>query len=800
MRSRRFRSYLALALSVVVLAGLGIYVALRLRITTDVSLLLPAGEDRETLSVLSRIADSELARSMVLTLGAPDLDTAVAAGRELEAELRREPAVHAQLASLEGGPSTGSERAVYELYHPRRLAFFAQDEAGVSAAASDEALRAAARRLKERLAQPLSPLLSQLAPSDPTLSILQLFERVQGSQGAALGLQDGRFVTRGEPYAVLFLRTHARAFDSAAQAPFLAGVQAAFARVNARFEGKLRLDQSGANRFAVRMEQEIDRDLTRVSSLSMLGLGLVMFLLFRSARLLLVAAIPLGAGMLVGLSATLAVYGSVHGVTLAFGASLLGVALDYVEHLYCHHAVAPHAGGPAATLRAIAPSLVTGALTTLVGFVALGGSGFRGLEETALFSSAGLTAALVATFSMLPALLPERTREVPLRARLVSRLGRFFDALRAQRARLWILPLLALGVCALGLTRAHMSQDFLLGQLDPQLMAEDQRVRSRVARFDQSRFVIASAATEEQALQVNEQVAAQLSAAVARGELTAFQSLASLLPSARRQTAVTNAARAQLGDGQALVRAFEAEGFRAEAFEPFLAQLAAPAPAALSYAALADSPLGGLVRPFRITLAGKPAFVTFLSGVGRPDVLARDLAAVSGARFIDQQAQLKRAYLDYQSRTLQWLLAGTAGVLLLLAVRYRDLRKTLAAFLPSVLGALLTVAVLSLSGHGIDLVALAALLMVVSMGVDYGVFLVDASDESEDEPTIALLSVFLAATTSVLGFGLLALSGHAMLRVIGLTAWIGMTSCALLAPTTLVLLGRRSRRAAGEAT
>jgi predicted exporter len=107
------------------------------------------------------------------------------------------------------------------------------------------------------------------------------------------------------------------------------------------------------------------------------------------------------------------------------------------------------------------------------------------------------------------------------------------------------------------------------------------------------------------------------------------------------------------------------------------------------------------------------------------------------------------------------------------------------------LGSLVTIATLALLGLALDLVALAALLMVVSMGVDYGVFLVDATGDSEEEPTIALLSVFLAASTTVLGFGLLALSEHPLLRVIGLTAWIGMSACALLAPTTLVLLGER---------
>jgi predicted exporter len=389
---------------------------------------------------------------------------------------------------------------------------------------------------------------------------------------------------------------------------------------------------------------------------------------------------------------------------------------------------------------------------------------------------------LVTTFSMLPLLLPAHTPEVALRTRIVRTLGRFFDALRARRSRLWILPVGALIFSAVGLMRVHMSRDFMLGQLDPGLLAEDQRVRARVARFDQTRFVLATGENEEAALRVNDRVAALLERSVGGGQLGGYQSVASLLPSAEKQRSVAAAVRAQLGDGSALFAAFE------RAFEPFRELLRAPPAEPVTFADVARSPVGGMVRPFRIELSHGVAFVSFLSDVKDLGALSSGLAAISGARLVDQQAQLKAAYLDYQGRTLQLLLAGTLGVLLLLAARYRDLRKTLAAFVPSVLGSVVTIATLALLGHGLDLVALAALLMVVSMGVDYGVFLVDASG-SEEEPTIALLSVFLAASTTVLGFGLLALSEHPMLRVIGLTAWVGMTACALLAPTTLILLG-----------
>jgi len=591
---------------------------------------------------------------------------------------------------------------------------------------------------------------------------------------------------------VLFLHSHANGFDSRAQAPLLAAITRAFEAVKAQAAAPITLDESGVARFAVRAEQTISHDLEQVSTLSTLGLFLLMFALFRSPRLLLLAALPLGAGMLAGLAVCLGLYGRVHGITLAFGASLLGVALDYVEHLYCHHAVAPHPDGPAATLRSIRPALLTGALTTLVGFLALGGSGFRGLEEVALFSSVGLLGALVSTFTMLPALLPRTVRPVPLRERLVDALGRGFTRLAQARNTLWLLPGAAVAISALGLPRLHMSHDATMGQLDAGLVAEDERVRTRVARYEQMRFVLALGDDDERALVHNDRLHAALSDATAAGEIAGYRNVGAFLPSAEAQRGVAEAVRGSLGDGKRLVSIFAQADFRPEAFGPFERALAEPQPAPLTFDALAHSPLSGLVSSFRIPLERGTAFITFLERVQKPVEFAARIAALPGVRFVDQQAELARSHALYQERTLHLVLGGVLGVFLLLLARYRDASRTLAAFLPSVLAASVTLAALGLAGRPLDLVGLSALLMVISMGVDYGVFLVDAS-HSDDERRIALLSVFLAATTTVIGFGLLALSRHPMLSMIGVTATVGMLACLVLAPTTLVLLGKSHR-------
>src|SRR5690606_25831028 len=118
--------------------------------------------------------------------------------------------------------------------------------------------------------------------------------------------------------------TDAPAPDSRVQRPLLAGVRSAFAVVDAAHDGRLELATSGTNRFAVRAEDAIRADIERVSIGSMLGLVTMFLVLFRSLRLVFLALPVLAAAFLAGTSVCLAWSGSVHGVTLAFGAALIG--------------------------------------------------------------------------------------------------------------------------------------------------------------------------------------------------------------------------------------------------------------------------------------------------------------------------------------------------------------------------------------------------------------------------------------------------------------------------------------------
>lgn len=791
-----YRPRLRLLVAAALFAATLGFVIWRFEFSTDISAFLPTGDDQQRAQLSKHIVRSELSRTLLVTLHSSELPETIQASRRLEEALRDDPVLSQELLFIQGGPPEGVERAIWEWYHPRRFSFLASTPALARARVSDEGLRRTTAELKQQLASPLSTLVSRVAPEDPFLSIVRLMDSLN-SHAASLSVVDGRFVTEDER-AVLLLGTKVSAFDGETQSRVLERLQAAISLVRQATPGHLTAETAGAARFAVHAEQSIKRDIQRIGSWSIVCMLLLCLGLFRSLRLMALTLVPIGCGMLAGVAGSLVVFGRVHGLTLAFGASLIGVCIDYVVHFYSHHLLVPEPGGPPQTLRRIWPGLVLGATSTMVGFAALAGSTFPGLREIAVFALLGVGFALLSTRWVVP-LLVRRAAPAPKTLAALGRLlERLLQTLRRQRRWLWVIPIGAAGVAIAGAPSIHWEDD--LAKLTPApetLLHEDQRVRERVAQFDGSRFIVAVGADEEQALRVNASLITVLDSARAAGELGAWQNVWPLLPSSRTQQETAKIVReAKLP--QRWPPLLEAEGFDAESFQPFFEALRAPQPEPITHRQLRQTPLEPLLRPFRVELGSRTGYLTFLRAVNDPKRLERRVDSVDGAVFIDQTALTTRASRGYRQRILQVLAAGLGLILALLAVRYRDARMTLSALAPSLLAAAFTLGALSLFGLTLNLLSMTALLMVLSIGVDYGIFLTEARRQNGAEtvrrgdysPT--LVALVIAWCSTVFGFGLLALSEHPALKAIGWVAVVGVSASLLLAPVFNILLENRT--------
>jgi predicted exporter len=460
-----------------------------------------------------------------------------------------------------------------------------------------------------------------------------------------------------------------------------------------------------------------------------------------------------------------------------------------VVHLMNHHVLVP-GETPQASLRVIRPGLILGAATTVAGLAGLAWTSFPGIRQMAVFTSVGVAVALVLTMLVLPPFLPAAPKATPLHKQLVTIAGGFFEGLARRRRVMAAFVLVCIAVAAIGVPQLDWEDDIrALSPMNAELIAEDERVRARVARMDAGRLLFVTGATMEEALVRNDELYQRLVDARAAGELEAFRSLHAFLPSVATQEARVAALPEDLF--ARTMQAFVAEGFVADAFAPFDESLRADFEP-LTFDAFAATPLALLTSSHRIDTEDGVILLTFVRGVVDSAQIQSRIEGVEAAHYFDQREYMASAYREFRASTVELVGLGLLFVFLLVFIRYRALRPSLAAFLPASLAAATALGVFGLLGIPANLLHVVCLLLVLSMGVDYGVFMVEAglagSDHRHEAPT--LVSLVVACASTFASFGVLALSANPALRAMGLTAAIGVFVSLVLAPSAWLLLRR----------
>jgi predicted exporter len=557
--------------------------------------------------------------------------------------------------------------------------------------------------------------------------------------------------------------------------------------VNESLAGALVLERSGANVYAVATERSIRADVNAITAFSIAAVFVLFYLFFRSWRNLLISGLPMLGGLVVATGLGMLVFGQLDGLTLGFGAALIGVVIDYPTHLLCHLCFNPRRDDQALVLRRISPSLALGGLTTVASFAGLGLTAFPGFRQIGFFSSVGVGVALAITLWVLPPLVAPVER-LPAASRIVSEhLGRWVLAAAPRRKLLAAFSLAIVALCAPLLPRLVWVDDMTrLWRMDSRVVEEDGRVRERVSQFETGRLVIGLAPDREQALALGEAVYERLMPLVASGELVGVRSLHTYLWPEPVQRANLAALRADVELPARVRSAFGAEGFRSDAFGEFERSLG-QAPEPLAFEDLAQSALADLVRPLLVDFGGEIAVITYLQGMKSSRAVRDAVADLPGVHFFDQRQFLNDVYAQLRMASVRQIFTGNLLVIALLLLRYRRLRPAVAAFFPSVLVTLLMLGGFAAFGVETNLLHVIGLVMVLGMGVDYGVFVVDTSTDS-DEMGITMLSTFLGSITTVLTFGVLAFSQHPALQALGVTIGIGILLSFLLAPLALLLL------------
>ena len=750
-----------------VACALALLIALRTRYVADLSAFLPAAPTSGQALLLEQLKTGVASRLVLIGIEGGDARTRAAASRAMAQALR----ASGSFETVANGDTAAWTDAGRLLFEHRYLLSPAVDAKRFTA----DGLRAAIDESLALLGTPAGEMLKPVLLRDPTGETARLAEAMLPAQSPRV--EEGVWVSRRVPRAVLVATTKAAGSDLDAQEAALQTVRTAFA---AHAAPALRLEIAGAPAFAVASREQIHREVARLALAGSVLIAALLGIAFRRIGSVAMAALPVATGVLAGIAAVELSFGHVHAMTLGFGTTLIGEAVDYaIYYLVQARDAGPHANGARHWIESRWPTVRLGLLTSVCGFGALVFSGFPGLAQLGVYSIAGLVAAALATRHGLTALAPSGAMSTPHAAS-----ARWLRAARAVTRARW--PMLGLTAAAAVILAVHPTAwrgDISnLSPVDPALVQLDTDLRADVGAPDSGTLVAVSAPTLEEALQRAEAVGAGLDALVDEGRLAGYESPARLLPSERTQLA----RRAALPDAATLTARL-AEATRdgplpAARLAPFVADVeAARTQPPLERSALQGTPLGSSADALLARDAhGWRAFLTLQpapSGIDAAALRAR-IADVPGVELVQLKPELDALYAHYLHEALVQATVGGAAIVALLAWRLRSVRRLARVLAPLAGAILLVLAGLTLAGTVLGILHLVGLLLVVAVGSNYALFFDHA--RHDDAPQATLASLVLANLTTCVSFGLLALSGIPVLQAIGRVVAPAALLCLLL--------------------
>ncbi len=761
------------------LIAVALWQAVRTPIRTDLSVFLPRSPAIEQQILIEQLRAGALARLVLVGIEGGNAEQRGQASRALAAALRTD--AQFTQATNGDGQSLQADRAF--VFRQRYLLSPTVDAARFSI----DGLRAAISETIETIAGPAGMLAASLLPRDPTGETLQLIDTLSGP--VTPRREAGVWASRNGERALLMVALRAPLIDSDAQQRALETLDEHFAALN---QPQLRMLKTGPAVFAAESRGRIITEAAALSTLSTILVVALLWFAYRSVRTLLLGLVPVACGVLAGFAAVGAGFGYVHGVTLAFGVTMIGEAVDYAVYLFVQAEGGADPATAATWQQRLWPTLRLGMATSIAGFGVLLLSGFPGLAQPGLFAIVGLIGAALATRYGLPLLVPHG-----FKLRDLSAIGARLEAVMARLARWrrWIaLPCLAAAAIIVGKgDRLWQPELTALSPVPIEARQLDAALRADLGAPD-VRYVVAVPANDrETALRGAEASAARLAPLVQQGVLSHVDTPTRWLPSEATQRA-RQAALPPAAELQARLHpALQGLPLRPEKLQGFVDDVEQARQGSLLTAeSLAGTSLAlglqSLLIEREAPAPNEPAWIALMplhgpvSGSIDVTALRTALAGVTvGDRMpllLDMKAATDTMYADYL-REAAWLSGGAAVVIvLLLAASLRSLPRLARVVLPLAAAVLCVIGGLLAVGVQLTLLHLVGLLLVVAVGSNYSLLFDRRSrpdpGTTRSESTRMLVSVALAAATTLLTFGVLAFSSVPVLGMIGSTVAPGV--------------------------
>jgi predicted exporter len=589
-------------------------------------------------------------------------------------------------------------------------------------------------------------------------------------------LERGHFLSRDGRNTLILADTSVAITDSRGGQELLA----AFATARQQLPSGIKAELVSGHAYTHANATTIQKDMSRVLIASGVGVLLLFLLFLRSIRALFVYLLPLFS-FAVALLVVALVYDQVSGITIGFGAVLLGITIDFGLHVY--FALLKESASREETLRSVARPVLFGALTSLAAFSVLLRSELPGQRQLALFAMAGIASALILALVFLPHFLgKQRVNQKGYRLKIKTHIYTRMPLLRITILMSWFVIIL---VAAIQMQQLSINGDLRkLSYQSETLLQNEADLTDAWGNMRGRALIFAKGKDLQSALRSNEQVWKLLKVQ----DQTGMVSLAPLLPSQETTQARLDRwqdfwAQRRAVVEESLIKHGHAYGFSAAAFDPFWSQVEEPPHEfgveqlrQLGFQDLLDNLLLEDENGYQVIslLPDNPELILALEG---------QLTSLPGVTLVSQSRFGRQLSHEIGADFNQFILSAGLAVLFLLLVLFRSLRPLLLALLPVLTGLVVMFGAMAWLGLELNLFNVVASILIIGLGVDYGIFMVCHGQQEQD--LASARAVLVSGLTTLVGFGALVLAEHPALHSIGLTVLLGISAAV---PTAVLVI------------
>ncbi len=756
------RAPILLFIWVAVLLACIYIIATRLSVSADLGQFLPPIETNDSThagmaqSVLNDLAQGGHSTLIMIALEGDNAEELASQSRQLVAQLESSQ-YFKQVKNGSKSVLPGKDSLIY------RYRYLLSKNTNPEAFSLPALKTTFSRRLND-LQSAQGSIVKRYLPSDPTLETLSILNQWRGD--TRLKKKFGVWFDQKGESALILAEMKLAGYDIDQQEFLLNHLETTFESI--RKQTNVKMIYSGPARFAVSTRNQIRAEIKWLSTIASLIVILILAVAYRRIRLVLLSSLPLATALVVAVAVSTTIFSSVHGITIAFGMTLIGVSIDYPVHSFSHWMSNESLSK---SLQKIWPTLLLSVVTTCLGYLSLLLTDFGGLKQLGVFTIVGLISAALVTRYVLPNLAG--SSGVSLNVERCTQ--------RLQHGKI-VSPYIGLLVLMLSIVLIWMIPSrwetnlTALSPLPEHARKVDQHLRDKLAVADLNHIALIQAKDIQQLLELQESLEPGLLSLQKRGAIDSFESLHKYLPSfqqqQRRQASLPQSSELSTR----IIKAQHDLPFQSGTFEQFILDVSAaktlePIDLDRLEKTIVGLKLSGLYLKNDIGYVGLIRF----GNVTQPERLIEwaELQKNSQIQYVNIRQLTETTLNRFQAEALSRLMWGAGIIALFLLLALKPNRRFVSVLATLYSSILVTLVLLNSLGAVLSLFHLLALVLVAGIGLDYSLFF-SRPDHQLISRCRTLHGIVVCMLSTVSVFGILSFSSIPVLHAIGQTVALGV--------------------------